>query len=88
MATWTESETLKLIELWSEDKVQSQLEGCKRDKAVFETISWRMNDAGFERTANQCHEKIKKLRAEYKKLKIKQGTTGKLVSFMKDLIAC
>lgn len=28
-----------------------------------------MNEAGFERSANQCREKIKKLRAEYKKVK-------------------
>ena len=76
MATWTESETLKLIELWNEDNVQSQLEGCKRNKAVFESISRRMNDASFERTANQCREKIKKLRAEYKKVKDNNNQTG------------
>lgn len=28
-----------------------------------------MNDAGFDRTASQCRGKIKKLRAEYKKVK-------------------
>ena len=69
MAAWTDCETLKLIELWSEDDVQAQLEGCKRNRAVFEKISQGMNDAGFQRTANQCREKIKNLRAEYKKVK-------------------
>ena len=52
MAAWTEPEILKLIELWSEDDVQSQLEGCKRNRAVFESISLRISDAGFERTAD------------------------------------
>ena len=35
-----------------------------------------MTDAGFERIANQCHEKIKKLRAEYKKVKNNNNQTG------------
>ena len=35
--------------------------------AVFESTSRRMNDTGFDRTASLCSEKIKKLKAEYKK---------------------
>ena len=76
MATWSDPQTLKLIELWSDDHVQRQLEGYKRNKAVFESISRRMNDAGFDRTASQCREKIKKLRAEYKKVKDNNSQTG------------
>ena len=76
IATWTEPETLKLIELWSKDNVQSQFEGCKRNRAVFESVSRRMTDAGFERTANQCREKIMKLRVEYKKVKDNNNQTG------------
>ena len=67
MAAWSDPETLKLIELWSEDDVQSQLEGCKRNRAVFESISRRMNDSGFERTANQCCEKLKETESRIQK---------------------
>ena len=56
--------------------MQSQLEECKNKKAVFESISWRMNDAGFYRTTSKCHEKIKKLRVEYKKVKDNNNQTG------------
>ena len=75
MVAWSDSETLKLIELWSDDDLQSQLEGCKRNRAVFESISRRMNEAGFERSGNQCHEKIK-LSAEYKKVKDNNNQMG------------
>ena len=29
---WTEKETLSLIEEWSDEKIQEQLEGCTRNK--------------------------------------------------------
>ena len=35
---WSEEETLKLIEIWGEDSVQAELEGCKRNKQVYEKI--------------------------------------------------
>ena len=28
-ATWTDEETTKLIEIWGEEEIQVQLEGCK-----------------------------------------------------------
>ena len=76
MATWTRKETLKLIELWSSEDIQAQLEGCKRNKLVFEKIASEMRKEGFERTFQQCREKTKKLRQEYKKIKDKLRETG------------
>ena len=35
-----------------------------------------MNDAGFDRTASKCREKIKKPRVEYKKVKDNNNQTG------------
>ena len=32
---WSEAATLKLIEIWGEDSIQAQLEGCKRNREVF-----------------------------------------------------
>ena len=31
MAQWTDEETLKLIEIWSEVKIQEELDGCKKN---------------------------------------------------------
>jgi len=76
MATWTKRETLKLIQLWSSEDIQTQLEGCKRNKLVFERIASEMRKEGFERMFQQCREKTKKLRQEYKKIKDKLRETG------------
>ena len=35
-----------------------------------------LNEAGYERTFQQCRDKIKKLKGEYKKIKDKHGKTG------------
>lgn len=59
---WTDEEAIKLISLWGEDEIQVQLDVCKRNKSVFEKIAREMAAAGFNRTAVQCREKVKKLR--------------------------
>ena len=76
MAAWTKEETLKLIELWSYEDIQAQLEGCKRIQQVYEKIASLMQKEGFTRTLQQCREKIKKLRQQYKKVKDKIRQTG------------
>ena len=76
MALWGDEETLKLIELWGEDNIQAQLEGCKRNAQVFAKIASEMKDAGYERTRDQCRDKIKKLKGEYRKIIDKHGKTG------------
>ena len=76
MASWTDEETLKLIELWGDDRIQAQLEGCKRNKEVYERIAREMAEAGLEKTAEQCREKAKKLKAEYRKVKDNHSKTG------------
>ena len=38
MSAWTDEEVVKLIEIWGEDTIQAQLEGCKHNKGVHEGI--------------------------------------------------
>ena len=73
---WSNEETFKLIELWGDDRIQAQLEGCKRNKNVYKKIAGRMVEAGHEKTAEQCREKEKKLKAEYRKVKDSQNRSG------------
>ena len=75
-AQWSDEETRRLIQLWGEEDVQAQLEGCKRNKAVYERLARSMLPE-FARTGSQCREKIKKLRNEYKKIKDTNGKTGR-----------
>ena len=74
---WSDEETLKLIEVWGDETIQAQLEGCKRNKDVYQKISREMAAAQYERTAEQCREKAKKLKAEYRKIKDRHNVTGK-----------
>ena len=77
MATWTEEETTKLIEIWSEDAIQAMLEGSRRNREIFIRISKEMENCGFCKSGDQCSCKIKKLRFEYKKIKDTMGKTGR-----------
>ena len=67
---------MKLIEVGGEESIQSQLEGCSRNKHIYEKISKKLEEAGYERTGIQCRDKVKKLRQEYKKIKDKMTKTG------------
>ena len=71
-ANWTREETFKLISLWSEDVIQEQLEGCRRNRSVYSRLAENLHKAGFSRTLEQCRDKIKKLKGEYKKSVIKE----------------
>ena len=57
-------------------KHKVQLEDCKRNQVVYEKIAKEVHDAGYDRTYQQCRDKIKKLRGEYKKVKDKKKKTG------------
>jgi len=56
MAAWSDNEVTCLITLWSDDGVQEKLEGCKKNRDVFERISKDMREAGFDRSGIQCCE--------------------------------
>lgn len=74
---WQEDETLCLIALWSEDSIQAQIEGCKRNKEVYEKLAAQMQEEGYRRTGQQCREKIKKLKGDYRKIKDNNNETGR-----------
>ena len=76
IVNWSREEVYKLISLWSDDVIQEQLEGCHRNSQVYKKIADSLHEAGFNRTFEQCREKMKKLRGEYKKIKDKRNETG------------
>ena len=76
-AIWTKEETLKLIEVWGQETIQEQLQSCKRNQSIFVAVAREMREAGYDQTHQQCRDKIKKLKEEYRKEKDKQGKTGK-----------
>ena len=56
--------------------IQAQLEGCRRNKEIYEKIAHDLSDAGYQRTADRCREKVKKLKSEYRKVKNGHNKTG------------
>ncbi|XP_045062838.1 uncharacterized protein LOC121580031 isoform X1 [Coregonus clupeaformis] len=62
---WSDWETQALLGVWGEDHVQLSLRGCLKNRHVFEYISRRMMAQGFIRTAEQCHTRIKRLKASF-----------------------
>ncbi|MCJ8742620.1 hypothetical protein PDJAM_G00084180 [Pangasius djambal] len=66
---WHKKETKTLIGIWSEDEVQRELEGNVRNQKVFQKISQRMRDLGYNRSPDRCRVKIKKLKQDYRRLK-------------------
>lgn len=66
---WHSKETKTLIGIWSEDEVQRELEGSIRNQRVFQKISQRMWELGYNRSPDRCRVKIKKLKQDYRRLK-------------------
>ena len=60
MEGWTIQETFQLIQIWGEESIQAQLEGCKRNEVVYDKIGDEMVKAGFQRSGVQCRKKILK----------------------------
>ena len=75
MAAWSDNKVTCLITLWSDDAVQEKLEGCKKNRDIFERISKDMREAGFDRSGVQCRDKIKKLK-QYRKVRDHNNQTG------------
>ena len=75
---WSKEETLKLISIWNDDTVQAQLEGCRRNSDVYRKIAKELTEMGYTRTLEQCRDKMKKLKAKYKKVKDKRSKTGQV----------
>ena len=73
--TWSRDEILILIEVWGDDIIQAQLNGCKRNQDIFDKISSALLETGFVRSGSQCRDKTKKLRGEYHKVKDKRDKT-------------
>lgn len=68
-SNWTDPEIVELLQLWSDDTVQVELESSLRNQRVFDRIARALQERGVYRTGDQCREKIKKMRLEYRRIK-------------------
>ncbi|XP_034062466.1 trihelix transcription factor GT-3a-like [Gymnodraco acuticeps] len=63
---WSIATFLQLI---ADDKIQRELDGTTRNLKVFQEVSALLSERGFSRTFQQCREKLKKLKSEYRAVK-------------------
>ncbi|XP_005451753.1 uncharacterized protein zgc:113263 isoform X1 [Oreochromis niloticus] len=79
--TWTEQETVALIEVWAADDVQHGLKICVRNSHIFAEISEKMAAIGYLRTAEQCHSRIKRLKKTYRRYCNSRRNGGRPTAF-------
>ncbi|XP_037538645.1 1-aminocyclopropane-1-carboxylate synthase-like protein 1 [Nematolebias whitei] len=68
-SNWTDPEIVELLQLWSDESVQIELESSLRNQRVFDRIAHILREKGIYRTGDQCREKIKKMKLEYRRIK-------------------
>lgn len=85
---WTVPEIRALIGIWSDIRIQQQLEETVRNKRIFEQIAAKLQKFGIERDWKQCRTKYKNLKHEYKIVRMAQdqGIT-KSMKFFTELDA-
>lgn len=47
MASWTDAEVFKLIDIWKEDGIQAQLEGSMRNKHMYVKLAADLTRSGY-----------------------------------------
>lgn len=48
-SAWSYNEVAALIAIWGDEDIQEQLDGAARNKAIFETISKKLQESGYNR---------------------------------------
>ncbi|XP_077778642.1 uncharacterized protein LOC114590973 [Podarcis muralis] len=66
--SWRLQETLNLLDIWGEQKIQDQLRNSHQNIDFFEYIAQKMATRGHRRTALECRSKTKVMRLEYKRV--------------------
>ncbi|KAM9352489.1 1-aminocyclopropane-1-carboxylate synthase-like protein 1 [Symphorus nematophorus] len=68
-SNWTDPEIVELLQLWSDESVQIELESSLRNQRVYDRMAHILREKGIYRTGDQCREKIKKMKLEYRRIK-------------------
>ena len=48
MSAWTDEEVKALISIWGDSKIQEELDGAVRNKAIHTTIAKKMQENGHD----------------------------------------
>ncbi|XP_029901373.1 uncharacterized protein LOC115354954 isoform X2 [Myripristis murdjan] len=73
---WSDRETLILLEIWGDHQVQQNLRRCPHNGHIFSEISEKLRVSGYSRSAEQCHTRIKRLKASYRQCQENMSSSG------------
>ena len=85
---WGEAEVKVLLGVWGEEAVQQQLEGAVRNKVIYEGVAKELRKLGYIQDWEQCRNKIKNLKKQYRTTKDHNDETGrgrKICKFYEEL---
>uniref|UniRef100_A0A665U2B7 Myb/SANT-like DNA-binding domain-containing protein n=1 Tax=Echeneis naucrates TaxID=173247 RepID=A0A665U2B7_ECHNA len=73
---WTDGEVQALLSLYSTEEIQRDFDSSECNTKIFAGISSQLALLGIHHTAEQCREKINKLKQDYKILKDHYNKSG------------
>ncbi|XP_070412052.1 zinc finger and SCAN domain-containing protein 32-like [Nothobranchius furzeri] len=73
---WSSKEVEIFLSLLANDRIQRKLDGSERNEKIFQGLAQAMSTHSYERSSEQCSEKIKKLEAEYRSVKDHNSRSG------------
>uniref|UniRef100_UPI00358E9095 uncharacterized protein isoform X2 n=1 Tax=Myxine glutinosa TaxID=7769 RepID=UPI00358E9095 len=66
---WETHQVRALVSLWTNETVQLQLRNFRRNELVYCSLSDELAKIGIRKTAQQCREKLKRMKQEYRRIK-------------------
>ncbi|XP_051248459.1 uncharacterized protein zgc:113263 isoform X2 [Dicentrarchus labrax] len=73
---WSDKETIILLEIWGDPQVQECMRRYPHNGHIFTEISERLGANGYSRSAEQCHTRIKRLKANYRQCQENMSSSG------------
>ena len=73
---WLIEEVQTFLCLVADERIQRQLDGATRKEKVYQEVSELLAAHGYQRTFQQCREKLKKLKSDYRSIKDLNNGSG------------
>ena len=73
---WSVEEVQTFLCLVADEQIQRELDGATRNEKVYRQVAELLAAHGYHRTFQQCREKLKKLKSDYRAIKDHNGRSG------------
>ncbi|XP_034019841.1 uncharacterized protein zgc:113263 [Thalassophryne amazonica] len=74
--SWSDKETIILLEHWGDPQVQQNLRNGSHNGHVFSEISEKLAASGYSRSPDQCYTRIKRLKTIYRQCRDSSSLSG------------